>query len=71
MRDIYRFLQNSISRPRRNDNLFVCAMDPEADLSEMGDGDHIVTGLSKAFQGQIELRGDRRDAEVRVTGLDG
>lgn len=71
MRDIYRFLQNSISRTRRNGGLFVCGLDPDGDVGEMGDGNHIVTGLSKAFQGQVELRGDRRNAEVRVTGIDG
>jgi hypothetical protein len=71
MRDVYRFLQNSISRTRRNGGLFVCAVDPDADVDGVDDGHHVVTGLSKAFQGGIELRGDRHDAELRVTGLDG
>jgi len=70
MRDVYRFVQNITARTRRNDGLFVCAIDPEADVGEFGSGANITTGLSKAFAGHVELRTEGRETQIRVDGLD-
>jgi hypothetical protein len=70
MRDVYRFVQNITSRNRRSDGLFVCAIDPDADVGDFNSGQSITEGLSRAFGGHVELRADGRDAEVRVEGLD-
>jgi len=70
MRDVYRFVQNITSRTRRNDGLFVCAIDPEADTGQFGDGQNIAAGLEKAFAGHVELRREGGRTEIRTDGLD-
>jgi len=69
MRDVYRFVQNITSRTRRNDGLFVCAIDPEADTGQFGDGRNITAGLEKAFGGHVRLRREGASTEVKVDGL--
>jgi hypothetical protein len=70
MRDVYRFLQNTISRNRRSDGLFVCGIDPDADCGEMGEATSIASGISTAFHGTVELRDSPTDPEIR-TDVDG
>jgi hypothetical protein len=70
VRDVYRFLQNAISRNRRGGGLFVCGIDPESSVGEMGETSSIVSGISTAFHGRIELRQTGGRTEMRVDGLD-
>jgi hypothetical protein len=70
MRDVYRFVSNVTSRNRRSEGLFVCAIDPDADTGEFNDGQNIAEGLSRAFDGRLDLRRDGRETQVRVEGLD-
>ena len=70
MRDVYRFLNNIVSRNRRADGVFVCGIDPDADVGEFGSGNNITKGISMVFQGHVELRDGPTGPEVRVTGLD-
>jgi len=70
MRDVYRFVQNITSRNRRSDGLFVCAIDPDANVGELNSGQNITEGLSRAFSGHVKLRPDGRNAELSVEGLD-
>lgn len=71
MRDVYRFVQNTTARVRRTDGLGVCAIDPTAESGQAQSGASITTGVSRAFDGHVELRAEGRDTEIRVTDLDG
>ncbi|SFR63659.1 DUF7504 family protein [Halogeometricum limi] len=71
MRDVYRFLNSVVSRNRRSRGVFVCGIDPEANVGEFGSGENITKGISMVFQGHVELRDGATGPEIRVTGLDG
>jgi len=63
VRAVYRFLNTITGRIGTADGLGVCVLDPDAH------GEQVVESVAQFFDGRVDVRADREDFELRVTGL--
>ncbi|KOX94608.1 DUF7504 family protein [Haloarcula rubripromontorii] len=63
VRAVYRFLNTITGRIGTADGLGVCVLDPDAHEEQ------VVESVAQFFDGRVDVRADREDFELRVTGL--